>query len=75
MFTIALVNVGNEDKEVVLNIPKDLNGVQLFIYEEQNMPANQYGFPIPVEQKLDLSKYFSIKIKAQSFVLLTQLQE
>lgn len=75
LFTIALVNVGNEDKEVVLNIPKDLNGVQLFKYEEQNMPANQYGFPIPVEQKLDLSKYFSIKIKAQSFVLLTQLQE
>jgi hypothetical protein len=73
--TVALVNVGNEDRRLTLNFPRSLNAVNIYQYEENHILENTDGFPVPVIESQNLEKKYQTVIKAQSFILFTQLRE
>lgn len=72
--TVAMVNVGNKDKEIRLLLPQPMENASLYIYEEENQPKDTDGFPIPMKKGLKLKEYSAL-LKAQSFVLLTNINE
>lgn len=73
--TVALVNVGDEDKTVTLNFSQPMNNAQVYLYEEDQMPKNPDGFPVPVKEMQNLGNTYSTTVKAQSFILFTQQRE
>ena len=72
--TIAIVNVGDADKTIQLLLPTVINNADKYLYEETHQLKGTNGFPIPVEQNLTLNSGQRITVKAQSFVLYTNIK-
>jgi hypothetical protein len=70
-YTTAIVNTGVADKTINISFPVGLKNASLYVYEEDTRITNEYGHPIPVRTGININKSFKIKIKAQSFALLT----
>lgn len=73
--TVALVNVGDEGRQVTVNFPIPLKDVRIYKYEEGKRPADSDGFPVPVAERQDFPEQYRVDVQAQSFLLFTQLQE
>lgn len=71
--TLALVNVGDEDCRVRINLPSRMQDVSLYVYEEDNRPENAQGFPVPVQEGLEVNGTYTTLLKARSFRLLTEM--
>lgn len=71
--TVAVVNFGNEDKDIEVNLPVSFNNASIFIYEENNRKVNEYGHPVPSQTGLKIEKQYHTTIKAQSFILITDM--
>lgn len=72
-YTIAIVNVGNDDENITLHLPRALENAHLYIYKENDRPVNANGFPAPAG-KIS-GKKIQQSLKAQSFILLTELND
>ncbi|MBD8388551.1 hypothetical protein [Dysgonomonas sp. BGC7] len=72
-YVIAAVNIGDTDRNLNISFPTELSNVSKYVYEENNMKKNQDGHPLPVETGLNISKQYKIALKAQSFILLTNM--
>jgi len=72
-YTVAVVNVGDTDETITLKLPEAVNNANLYVYEDGNMPANAQGFPVPLQKGVNGSSY-TTTLKAQSFILLTELK-
>lgn len=70
---IALVNVGEEDQNIRLNLPNSIPEAKVYRYEEGNMPVNTNGYPIPVETGKTIAISYQTQLKAQSFMLITNM--
>lgn len=71
--TTAVVNVGDEDKTVTINLPHPHNNASIYIYEENNMPKDTHGFPVPLSRNINIDNKYNTVLKAQSFILITEL--
>lgn len=71
--TVAVVNFGNTDEKIKLQIPRWMKNSKMYIYEENNRPVDKDGLPVPVKTAINIKKDFSFELKAQSFVLITNL--
>ncbi len=72
-YVIAAVNIGDTDRNLNISFPTELSNVSKYVYEENNMKKNEDGHPLPVETGLNISKQYKIALKAQSFILLTNM--
>lgn len=73
--TVGIVNIGNEDRTIRLQLPQAMKGGDIYIYEEGNMPTNANGFPVPARKNQSIGKIYNTTVKAQSFTLLTEMDE
>jgi hypothetical protein len=73
-YTAAFVNVGDSDKDIKLILPAVMEKASLYVYEENNRPANADGHPVPVKSDMKISKNYQIALKAQSFQLITNME-
>lgn len=72
-YVIAAVNVGEEDKELSISLPEEIDNASLYVYEEERRPTNEYGHPVPLETGRNIGNRFETKIKSKSFILLTNM--
>lgn len=73
-YTISIVNFGCEDVRFTLKLPSDLKGVDLYKYEEDHLSKNENGHPTPCQTGLSIGKRYDSSIKAQSFILYTNMK-
>lgn len=73
-YVLAAVNVGEKDKELSVSFPEKIENLSLYVYEEDQRPVNKDGHPIPVKTGINIGNRFETKIKAQSFILLTNME-
>lgn len=72
-YVFAAVNVGIDDKLLDIALPAALDNASLYVYEEDYRKTNDDGHPIPVETAMSVGKSFKTTLKAQSFILLTNI--
>lgn len=72
--TVAIVNIGKEDKKINLSLPKEMTSALLYVYEEEHLNKDENGFPLPVQTGMKLNSY-SNTIKSNSFIILTDLSD
>jgi len=72
-YVFAAVNIGDADKELQIQLPARIEDAKLYVYEEENRKTNADGHPVPNKTGLTLSGTFETTLKAQSFILLTNL--
>jgi len=72
---IAVVNVGKKDYTLNLKTPRSMPDCSLYQYQENNRPVDSNGLPVPVKQGLQVKSTFTVEMKAQSFVLLTNINQ
>lgn len=72
--TIALVNVGEKDKNIRITLPQPMDNASLYVYEENNLAKDSDGFPIPSKNGLKLTNNYETTLKAQTFQLLTDIK-
>ena len=72
--TVALVNVGEKDKNIRITLPQPMDNASLYVYEENNLAKDSDGFPIPSKDGLKLTKDYETTLKAQTFQLLTDIK-
>lgn len=72
--TVAIVNVGNKDKDIRLILPQAMKNASVYIYQEENQPKDADGFPTPLKKGLDIKEYSTL-LRAQSFLMLTDINE
>ncbi|MDH6309065.1 hypothetical protein M2451_001477 [Dysgonomonas sp. PFB1-18] len=70
---LAAVNIGETDKNLNISLPVELQNVSKYLYEENNMKKNEDGHPVPTETSLNIGKEYKTILKAQSFILLTNM--
>lgn len=70
----AAVNVGNADKNIKVDLPAKLSNASLYLYEEGNMAVNADGYPVPSKSGLSVDKEYRATLKAQSFLLITDME-
>jgi hypothetical protein len=51
-----------------------MDGISRFVYEENQLLQDAYGFPMPVETNLSLKSGQEVVLKSQSFVLYTNME-
>ena len=73
--TVALVNVGDEDYNLRIRLPKKMQDASLYVYEEENMQKNKQGFPVAAEEGLNVEETYATTLKASSFRLLTEIKD
>ncbi|GHT12101.1 hypothetical protein FACS189426_14950 [Bacteroidia bacterium] len=74
-YTLAAVNVGDKDVELDLVFPAGLANVSLYAYEDNQRITDENGYPMPTDSKITIKDSFKIKLKRQSFQLLTNMDE
>lgn len=72
--TIAMVNTSSNDQTINIALPRPVNNAQLYIYQEDNMPKNSEGFPVPSVTSINAQESYLVTLKAQSFLLLTEIK-
>jgi hypothetical protein len=72
--TVALGNVGKQDKTLRLSLPQPMESASLYIYEENLQPKDSDGFPIPAQKGMKLKDSYETTLKAQTFQLLTDIK-
>ncbi len=70
---LVAVNIGESDKNLSISLPVELQNVSKYLYEENNMKKNGDGHPVPSETGLNIGKEYKTVLKAQSFILLTNM--
>jgi len=70
---IAAVNIGESDKELKINLPASIKGASLYLYDKDSMKKNDDGHPVPVQTGIDTENIFETNLKAQTFILLTNI--
>lgn len=73
--TIAAVNVGKMDRVLNLKMSNNMSGCKMYVYQENYKPTNSDGLPIPAKKNMDLKKNYSLDLKANSFVMLTNITD
>lgn len=73
-YVFAAVNVGETDKELTLHLPEEMADASLYLYRKEKRMVDADGLPLPVQSGLDISKIYKTEIKAQSFMLLTNMK-
>jgi len=71
--TIAVVNITNNDYQLNIHLPHPMPDSKLYIYEEGSQPTDIYGLPVMIKNKLNITLIHSMNIKANSFILLTNM--
>lgn len=69
----AAVNIGDSDKALNVSLPVEMNNSSLYLYEEANMKTNEDGLPLPTQENLNIGREYKTILKAQSFILLTNM--
>ena len=72
-YVFAAVNIGDEDRSLDISLPAALENVSLYVYEEGNRQTNNEGHPVPVQTGLTVDGTYQTILKAQSFILLTNI--
>jgi len=70
---ITAVNTGKKNYTINLKTPHSMLNSSLYIYQENHRPVDSDGLPLPTKKGIDLKSAYSIKLKAQSFILLTNI--
>lgn len=69
----AAVNIGNTDKKLYIELPVNMKNASLYVYEEDTRKINGEGLPLPVKTGLEIGKSYQTTLKAQSFILFTNM--
>jgi len=72
-YVFAAVNIGEEDKALNVDLPAAITDASLYVYEEGNMKTNDVGHPVPFRSELNIGNGYKTTLKAQSFMLLTNM--
>ena len=72
-YVFAAVNVGQKDKSLIINMPTKIENASLYVYEENNRKTDHDGYPVPSEIGLSVDREYKTTLKAQSFILLTNM--
>lgn len=72
--TVAMVNTSTEDKSVALQLPHAMNNATVFEYSRESMMKDDDGLPIPLDDKVNIRDSYRLNLKAQSFILITQIK-
>jgi hypothetical protein len=70
---IAAVNVGTCNYRLDVRLPAPVKNGKLYIYSEDRRPVDADGLPVPVCRGITTGKTYTLDLKAQSFVLLTNM--
>lgn len=68
------INIGTKDYKLNLKIPHIMPNSDLYIYSEKYRPTDADGLPIPAIKDINVKTGYSIHLKAQSFILLTNIR-
>ena len=66
-YTMAAVNVGDNDKQLNISFPGDWGNASLYVYNEEH--------PAPTPTEISVKKTHRMTIPTQSFVLLTNMSQ
>ncbi|MDD4970488.1 MAG: hypothetical protein PHT07_13770 [Paludibacter sp.] len=72
--SIAAVNFGKINYKVTINVPRPMSDCNLYIYQEKYRPVDRDGFPIPSKRGVNVKTSYTIVLKAQSFVMLSNMK-
>ena len=72
-YVFAAVNIGEKDQMLDVSFPKSFENVSMYVYEDENMLKNSDGHPVPLQTGLVVDQNLEISLKAQSFILLTNM--
>lgn len=72
--TLAMVNTGNSDQRVKITLPQPVKNARQYIYAADNMLTNPSGLPVPAKTGIKAKKHYETTLRAQSFVLLTEIE-
>lgn len=70
---VVIVNVGDKSKNINISLPQPMKNADLYIYQESYMPKGADGLPVPAKKGFNVEKNYSATLKAQSFMLLTDM--
>ena len=70
---IAAVNIGQHDYSINLKMPHAMPNSKLYVYQENSRLTDSDGLPIPTIEGINIKINYSIELKAQSFILLTNI--
>lgn len=71
--SFAIVNVGDSDQEINVNFPRKFDKGVLYVYKENNTHIDSNNSPTPVQTGIIADNSLRLTIKAQSFLLLTNV--
>jgi hypothetical protein len=71
--TIAAVNIGKTDLALTIKIPIFMSGSKLYVYQENKKPTDSDGLPVPAKKNMNIKTKYSLQLKANSFVMLTNI--
>jgi hypothetical protein len=72
--SVAIVNFGVKDKMLQIKLPFAMNHVKQFSYSKDSMAVDENHFPVPSFNYEKPISEFKGKLKAQSFMLLTNVE-
>lgn len=70
---LAVVNVSDADKRLHIRLPGKWENMTRYLYREGNMKTDENGYPVPVQTGLTLDGGYQTVLKAQTFILLTNM--
>lgn len=72
-YVVAVVNYGDKDQYINIRLPENISNASLYLYEENNLKKTDEGYPTPIETGIEIGKEYTRTVKAQSFILLTNM--
>ncbi|MFO7368965.1 MAG: hypothetical protein R6X09_01705 [Bacteroidales bacterium] len=73
--TVAIVNTGNTDHLLKITLPKAMHQASLYAYQPDYTPKDSLGFPVPAQTGLRIKTHYKCIAKAQSFLIITEINE
>lgn len=71
--SFAVVNVGEDDQTLTVELPHKMTDARLYTYLEHGRKTGQHGEPLPVESHISTKRY-TLTVKAQTMSVLTEME-